>query len=88
MAKANTSAPADEPAMPMHDSSSSNSMQQAGPPMVMHAATPIAKTGQPLAKGSKVTLECEVSDVLQGEFVEVQFDGGKFMVKASALTAP
>jgi flavin reductase (DIM6/NTAB) family NADH-FMN oxidoreductase RutF len=53
----------------------------------LKAATPIAKTGQPLAKGSKVTLECEVVDVLQGEMVEVRFDGGTFMCKAGVLTS-
>jgi hypothetical protein len=61
---------------------------EAADTMPQETTTPKAKGGQPLTVGAKVTLDCEVTDILQGEFVEVCPEGGTpFMIKAKYLNA-
>lgn len=48
---------------------------------------PKAKGGQPLAKGVMVTLQCEVVDVLSGDWIEIKPEGGTpFQIRSQCVS--
>lgn len=52
------------------------------------AAKHLSKDGKALEVGSRCSLPCEVIETLSGDFVEVRFPGGAFMVRACELVGP